>query len=288
MLNDTPSLEGCEAKFGRGKAHAKRLRKEVVAAMDGYTYPVRVERDEDARKYTFYVKDIPATSGDWGLTFGDAVHNLRATLDHLVIQLAILGQGRALTESEIRGSEFPVLYDPSRWEKVTGPNAVRLLRSGERERIRDLQPFNATERSIWGRQALVGRGARIPRLIEALHRADIADKHRFVHPSWYAVKSLDLPPFGLTGMVAMTSGQRLEPDAELGRWSFPNGLPDLPPDLNISRYFPLGIEFAEGTYGYLMVTFLDEVEGMIEGLIELFRPALTNGDPAPQVTSIPL
>ena len=285
MPMNTPSLEGCEAKFGRGKSHAKRLRREAFEALDDYTYSVRIERDDDARQYIFYIEDIPTTSHEWGLVFGDAVHNFRATLDHLVVQLAILGQGRALTEDELRATEFP---DPDRWEKVSGPRAVGLLRAGERERIRDLQPFNATDRSIWGTQALVSRGARIPRLIEALHRADIADKHRFVHPSWYAVKSLNAPDFGTGPMSAETSGQRLEPDAELGRWSFSNEMPDLPADLDVSRYFPLGIEFAEGTYGYLMVDFLDEVEGMIEGLIELFRPALTNGDPVPQVTSIRL
>jgi hypothetical protein len=286
MLSDTPDLEGCKAKFGRGKAHAERLRSEVREALDRYTYQVRVERDEDAREYVFYIKDVPATDGSWSLTFGDAVHNFRATLDHLVVQLAILGKGSGLTEEEIRVTEFPVLYKAEQWERVSGPNAVKLLRTGERDRIRELQPFNATDRSIWGRPALISRGARIPRLIEALHRADIADKHRFVHPSWYAVGGVDLPPMhGIKS--AMAHGQRLKPDAELGRWGIGlEALPDLPPDLDISRYFPLRIEFSEGTYGHSMLDFVDEVEAVIARIIGLFEPALTSGDPTPPVTSL--
>jgi hypothetical protein len=143
VLTNSPSLEGREAKFWRGKSHAQRLRSEIPEVLREDAYTLRAERDEDAHQYVFYVQDPPAIRDDWGLVFGDAVHNFRATLDHLVVQLAIRGQGRALTEEEVRSTEFPVLYDPSRWEKVSGPAAVRLLRIGERERIYELQPFNA-------------------------------------------------------------------------------------------------------------------------------------------------
>jgi hypothetical protein len=285
MTADTPDLKGCEAKFRRGKAHAEELRAKIRQALDSYTYPVSVKRDEDARKYVFYVQEVPGTDAAWSLIFGDAIHNFRATLDHLAVQLAILGKGSALTEEEIGSTSFPVFDDPRRWEKVSGPSAVRLLRSGERERIRELQPFNALDRSIWGRAAIVYRGAAIPRLIEALHRADIADKHRFVHPSWYAVKGVDLPPVAGVSTV-MAEGQRLEPDAELGAWSYTGEavtLPDLPSDLDISRYFPLGIEF---DYFSSMLDFIDEAEGLVARIIELFRPALTSGDPTPPVTTL--
>jgi hypothetical protein len=143
LVDDTPSLKGCEAKFGRGQTHAQRLRVEIAEVLNGDTYTLRADRDDDARQYVFYVQDLPPVRGEWGLIFGDAIHNFRATLDHLVVQLAILGKGAALTEDEIQSTAFPVLYDPSRWEKVSGPSAVRLLRAGERERIRELQPFNA-------------------------------------------------------------------------------------------------------------------------------------------------
>jgi hypothetical protein len=285
VLIDTPSLEGCEAKFGRAKAHAKKLREEITAVLDGDAYKLRVERDEDTLQYIFYVQELPSVGGNWGLAFGDAIHNFRATLDHLVVQLAILGQGRALSEKEVHDTAFPVISDPSRWDKVGGPNAVRLLRSGDRERIRDLQPFNASDRSIWGRAASFGGGARIPRLIEALHHADIADKHRFVHPSWYTVGKLDLPDLpGLS--MGSADGERLKHDSEAGRWSFEGSLPDVPSDLNAESYFPLDVAFEERFYGYSMLGFLDELERTVGALIELFRPPLASSDPAPPVTSL--
>jgi hypothetical protein len=286
MLSDTPSLEGCEAKFGRAKTHAEELRSEITTVLDKNMHTLRPERDEDARQYVFYVEEMPSSSEDWGLVFGDAVHNFRATLDHLVVQLAILSQGRVLTEEEIRSAEFPVLHEPGRWEKISGPSAVKLLRAGERERIRELQPFNASDRSIWGREAIFGGGARAPRLIEVLHRVDIEDKHRFVHPSWYAVRTIELP--SLPGINrAMANGDRLERDAEVGRWGFEDALPDLPPDLDVNRYFPLEVASMESISGYSMLDFLSEVEALISALMELFRPPLTSGDPAPPVTAIP-
>jgi hypothetical protein len=284
MLKDYPDLEGCEAKFGRGKAHAQELRAKVGESLGDYAYPFRGERDEDARKYVFYIEELPTLDPEWSLIFGDAIHNFRATLDHLTVQLAILGQKRALTPDEVQAAGFPVLEKPDDWKLVAGPNKVKLLRSGERERIRELQPFNATDQSIWGRDATVYGGVRPPRLIYALHLADIFDKHRFVHPSWYAVKDVEMPDIaGIQSTAA--HGQRLEAGSELGEWGFfPEGpFPELPADLDISRYFPLAVEF---DYGYSMVEFIDEIESLIERIIDLFRPALTSRDPTPPVTSL--
>ena len=289
MHSDVPGIEGFLAKFKRGKTHARQLRDEITHALDGYSYPVRVETDEGARQYVLYIESVPDTSQEWSLLFGDAIHNFRSTLDHIAVQLAIHGNGSALTDDEVRTAAFPVLDDPNSWSTVAGPPSVRLMRPGERDRIRELQPFNATEQSIWGRDALLSGGARIPRVIRELHRADIADKHRYIHPSWHAVKGVDLPPVeGVT--AALAHGQRLEPGAEVGRWMVPGDvptpLPALPSGLDVSRYFPLGVEFPESGFGYSMLDFLDEVEDLIERLIKLFAPALTKGDPVPPVTSL--
>ena len=234
MLTDIPSLEGCEAKFGRAKAHAKNLREEVARVLGDNAYRLRAEGNKDAREYVLYVQELPAVRDDWGLAFGDAIHNFRATLDHLVVQLAILGQGRALTEKEVQSTAFPVVSDPGWWDKVSGPGAVKLLRSGDRERIRELQPFNASDRSIWGRPATFTGGARIPRLIDALHHVDIVDKHRFVYPSWYAVRAIELPELpGITS--GLSDGEPLKRDSEVGRWHFDGALPDLPADIDLNR-----------------------------------------------------
>jgi hypothetical protein len=286
VLTDKPSLASCEAKFGRAKAHTETLRAELAAALERNPHRLRFERDEEARQYVFYVEELPPVDETWSLTFGDAVHNFRATLDHLVVQLAILGKGSALNEAEVRSAEFPVFDDPGRWEKVSGPSAVKLLRAGERERIRELQPFNARDRSIWGVASQLGSGARPPRLIEALHRVDVEDKHRFVHPSLFAVKTVELPP--VQGIIsALAHGEALKTGDEIGRWGVgPNAIPDLPSDLDVKRYFPLEISFADGRFGYSMLDFLAELETLIEAVLELFRLPLTTGEPAPSVMSL--
>jgi hypothetical protein len=123
-------------------------------------------------------------------------------------------------------------------------------------------------------------------MIQALHHIDIADKHRFVYPSWYAVASVRLPP--LEGVrTATTEGNRLKRDSEVGRWRFDRPPPNLPADLKSESYFPLEVAFVEPSGRlYSVLEFLDEMEPIIGALIELFRPSVANSDPAPAVTTL--
>ncbi len=62
----------------------------------------------------FRVLDVESVPDDFGLLFGDCVHNLRSSLDHLAMALAMANaarQGVAMTDREIAGSEFPIFFD---------------------------------------------------------------------------------------------------------------------------------------------------------------------------------
>jgi hypothetical protein len=83
-----------------------------------------------------------------GLIIGDCVHNLRACLDHLAYQLAILGKGGVLDEQEARSVTFPIYTKPETFRN--NKRRIGLLRPQEQTRMEELQPYNASETSIWG------------------------------------------------------------------------------------------------------------------------------------------
>jgi hypothetical protein len=56
--------------------------------------------------YRFYIHDLAPPDPDLGLIIGDCVHNLRACLDHLAFQLAILSKGGALDERGAKSVMF--------------------------------------------------------------------------------------------------------------------------------------------------------------------------------------
>jgi hypothetical protein len=73
------------------------------------------------------------------LLCGDAVHNVRASLDYLVRQLGIADSHKVSDKSE-----FPVVLDPGadeqRWKSIAG-RTLKLLSPRHVDEIRKLQPF---------------------------------------------------------------------------------------------------------------------------------------------------
>lgn len=97
-----PSLDGPKAKLTRAREHLDALRPKVLSAQDGEAYSRVKEVDSQSGDHVWRVKIDSAAVMRLGVLVGDAVHNLRFSLDHLVWQLALL------TNQHPRGSEFPI------------------------------------------------------------------------------------------------------------------------------------------------------------------------------------
>ena len=145
-----PSMEGPDGKLWRAKVHLEVFRDNVSAFKSLHSHTIAVEDDPNTSEYVFKVHGLKPTDPDWGLIAGDCVHNMRTALDHLVFQLAILGQGRNLTDKEAGSCSFPIYDDPSKFPDPSKSGPIKLLRRGEQTRITELQPFNAWDASIWG------------------------------------------------------------------------------------------------------------------------------------------
>lgn len=83
-MTDHGSLDDPVAKLNRAKVHCHQLRTE---ATDGGAYrhcPVTTEPQPSGLEYLIRASGIPPVNVAWPMVFGDALFNLRASLDHLV------------------------------------------------------------------------------------------------------------------------------------------------------------------------------------------------------------
>ncbi len=288
------TLEGCEGKLWRAKQHLEVFRDEVTTFTDADSHTITVEDDPNTNEYIFKVSGLRATDPDWAYIVGDCVHNLRTVLDHLVYQLARLGLGRDLTNEEARGCSFPIYTDPEGFAR-RGKDRIKFLRSGEQTRIAELQPFNAADRSIWPQPiqrgpiiSSFGIFAPVPSLLGGLADLDNLDKHRSVQPTWRTVSWQDAvtveKPIRVVGST--TSAGALEDDAEVGRWHYMPPRPELPADMDMNIYFPLGVSLGEPPQLDSAIGILDGLTASVEIVLALFKPCITDGAPALPIAAI--
>ena len=78
------ALAAPRAKLGRAKEHVVELRRELEAYFSREPYAASHDYDPETRCHIFraVVREPPPTR--FALIVGDAVHNSRAALDHLV------------------------------------------------------------------------------------------------------------------------------------------------------------------------------------------------------------
>lgn len=119
-MSSRASIQGCLAKLDRADEHLEALTSETLAFLQANPFELRGEVDKDAGRYSVRIRLRERPPVRLGLIVGDAVHNLRAALDHLVTNLAILGGAERTGQNQ-----FPILRDrPStpkahkRWDSM--------------------------------------------------------------------------------------------------------------------------------------------------------------------------
>lgn len=151
------------AKIGRARQHGLELQ----TRMSGWSSRVdlrpvaSIAADRLSWELRLPVFDPPPLD-EWALILGDAIHNIRSSLDVLV--WAHIDEG-ALTEGQKKSISFPIWSNPEDWNK----HSTRLLRTVPPDvvqRIRDCQPFQRPDEE------------RLRDLLPLLAELDNRDKHR--------------------------------------------------------------------------------------------------------------
>lgn len=160
------SLVGIRAKLDRAKKHLDEFDAVFLTGDSPVATNVKLESVEEKPEGRLCVLAI--TSGDvppeLGIPAGDAVHNLRSSLDHLLCQLAILAGNAAACDK----TQFPIFAEDTpdnrkrikRWIKHVSPAAQAVIES--------LQPYERRKTDPFGD------------LLWMLSELDNIDKHRLL------------------------------------------------------------------------------------------------------------
>jgi hypothetical protein len=156
-----PDLAGVLVRIERAKQHLADFEARTRPLLAACRTAVIQEYDEQRFEYVLRIGQIPAIPQGLSAVLGDAIHNLRVSLDYLIWQLVIASGG---TPSD--KTAFPILTvspTPDRHGQVrvnvnpSVPEAMQRL-------LREIQPFNFTHPAN--------------HQLAVLHSLDIVDKHR--------------------------------------------------------------------------------------------------------------
>lgn len=146
-----------KAKIERAHEHIRDLNRQVEAFHSGNPYRAIVENDLKTSDRVIKLRICEPCPSRLLTVLGDAIHNLRSSLDHLMWQL-VLANGRTPNKNTF----FPihdtkVAFDNARKqrEQEIGIQATDLLN--------ELKPYAGGNDMFW-----------------SLHHLDIIDKHRFL------------------------------------------------------------------------------------------------------------
>jgi hypothetical protein len=250
-------LEGPRAKLARAREHVELLKEEFEA----WTGKLELATvlDKDRSQVIITVTSVPEFPLRWSTIMGDAVHNYRCVLDHLVWQLARANLPAEQTPPNT--VQFPIVSAEDDW----AGQRFRVGSLSERHQrlVESCQPYH---RGLW-------MGAGPPRQpLEDLRDLSNADKHRFVVVTTYGAD------------IAATMQLERVRGISLGQVRYLVGLPvgvgteiamidilDLPDesDYEVALRYEPATYFAIGG-GANVVRVLEEIEGAVEGILRLF------------------
>ncbi len=166
---------GSLLKFRRAEQHLAEAQTHVRKFLARNPYEIAREEEGEPNRTSFWVtlhEEVPA---DVSLAAGDAIHNLRSALDHIVYEIS------SKREANPRNTSFPCLAKESDWDQrredgslqpYCGLNRIRLLPDEAQTIVYNLQPWPREQPFM---PDLFGPNRE--RLRE-LHLLDIADKHK--------------------------------------------------------------------------------------------------------------
>lgn len=99
-------------------------------------FEAQISNDRLSWSLILVMKKEPPTD-EWGMVFGEVVHNLRSLLDNLVVTIA--RQSGSPTDKEIKSLQFPIAASAEEWKSQS--KRIALLPDQYKRAIESIQPF---------------------------------------------------------------------------------------------------------------------------------------------------
>lgn len=159
QLSSQPSFAGAIAKVDQANRHIRSFAEEAGKWFAKYPYQTVQSLHEDTGESGYYLYcRLPLPDRTLALFIGDALHNLRAGLDHLVSACAI-ANGETVDRVQ-----FPILLNETGLERRLKADLKKAGRLAI-DLVREIAP------TPLGNPLLAG-----------LHQLDVEDKHRLILP----------------------------------------------------------------------------------------------------------
>ncbi len=179
-------------------------------------YRISVEHNSDFSRYRAIVRVVHRPNlKRWSLVSGDAIHNLRCSLDHLIYSIAILRAQRNPPPRR-RAWFFPIRDDRDSFQRTIANNPFSKLGATVLEEIEQFQPYNRPH-------------PRLPPMLMLLRRFDDSDKHRILRVAtpvlwnvgweWTKIPGSGAPKMDISQMNP--PGTEVVDDAKVGELTFP-------------------------------------------------------------------
>jgi hypothetical protein len=155
------AIDGVRLKLERAQFHLKNV-DDLAGPLEAACREAVVGHPEqDGRQYVYRISEVPPIDPLIGIILGDAVHNLRSSLDHLAWQLVVAYGG---TPSD--KTAFPILRTAPTADQYgrTRPNTNPGLPVAVRDLLDEVQPYK--------------RRHSAEHELAVLHQLNIIDKHR--------------------------------------------------------------------------------------------------------------
>lgn len=263
-----PSLEGCREKQRRGMKHLQDLDSAIAdwvgePGVEPKPYRISSEFRPDSREYVFTGQLLKPLDDLllWGVMFGDAMHNLRSALDHLVCQLVLLNTGKRATGE----NQFPICDTGaaywsagSKGQASTRERRLRGVSDAHKALIDEMQPYRT----------------RIPpgaiHALSALRDLSNHDKHRLIHLTAIAVDFRSQGALDDLFIANADAGERVgtrfeafRSDRETEVCAVKYSCPGPNPDVHVKGEPTLGIGISESRARY------SHVQGLGAGVAEM-------------------
>jgi hypothetical protein len=145
-------------KYEWAKKHVDNFEVAVDHFRRSNPHTVRRKDNVQAGYVTYCVENVPVIPDELPLMLGDAIHNLRSTLDYLARELVVVAGG-----TPDKYTSFPI-FDSAKAYVELSRSKVPSLRQPCLEILDRIQPY----KGAWGNK------------LWQLHQLDIVDKHRLL------------------------------------------------------------------------------------------------------------
>lgn len=204
-----------ELKLGRAEEHIGTLDAEIQAYFVNEPYSAYRLVENGGTDHVILWSQCSPPPERFGLIAGDAIHNVRSSLDHMAVALARSGAAALdanVSEEEERRLQFPITMSAEEFQTQVTRGALKWVPDKAVAVIESRQPFNALPKN--------------PRLfpLYEISQFDNADKHRELTVALLSTSIVRVSwPNEVADAPMQTPGIHLkfEPHTEIARFIFP-------------------------------------------------------------------